>query len=233
MSRPPRLVVVTGTGTGVGKTWVAAALASALRARGDAVAARKPAQSFEPGTGPTDAAALAAATGEAEEEVCPPERSYGVPMAPPMAAGVLGLPVPSLSDLLGGITWPPWATVGIVEGAGGVASPIASDADTAGLVRALDPELAVVVSGAGLGCINDVRLAAAALGPCPAVVLLNRFDPGCDLHRRNLDWLAGNDGLQVATSVAAVADHAGPASADHPSTKKIRRQTSRSHGSAG
>ncbi|MBV8560261.1 MAG: AAA family ATPase, partial [Acidimicrobiia bacterium] len=57
--RPERLVLVAGTGTEVGKTWVAARLAEALRARGTRVAARKPAQSFAPDEGPTDAEALA------------------------------------------------------------------------------------------------------------------------------------------------------------------------------
>lgn len=49
--RPERLILVTGTGTGVGKTWVAAQLARAWRASGSSVAARKPAQSFEAATG--------------------------------------------------------------------------------------------------------------------------------------------------------------------------------------
>lgn len=47
--RPERLVVVTGTGTDVGKTWVAAALAKAWVAAGATVAARKPVLSFDPG----------------------------------------------------------------------------------------------------------------------------------------------------------------------------------------
>lgn len=46
--RPDRLVLVTGTGTDVGKTWVAAALATAWLAGGATVAARKPVLSFDP-----------------------------------------------------------------------------------------------------------------------------------------------------------------------------------------
>jgi dethiobiotin synthetase len=63
MTRPRGLVVVTGTGTGVGKTWFSAVTLGLLRDRGVSVAARKPVQSFEPGDGPTDAEVLAAATG--------------------------------------------------------------------------------------------------------------------------------------------------------------------------
>ncbi|TDN77185.1 AAA domain-containing protein [Pseudonocardia autotrophica] len=58
MTRPSRLILVTGTGTEVGKTWVTAALSRRLRAFGIEVAARKPAQSFTPGETATDAAVL-------------------------------------------------------------------------------------------------------------------------------------------------------------------------------
>ena len=90
--RPRRLVAVVGTGTDVGKTWVAARLLSDLRAAGLRVAARKPAQSFEPGDDPAgrDAAVLGAATGETAEDVCSPHRWYEVAMAPPMAADGAG-----------------------------------------------------------------------------------------------------------------------------------------------
>ncbi|HEY6416293.1 MAG TPA: AAA family ATPase, partial [Acidimicrobiales bacterium] len=71
-ARPERLVVVTGTGTEVGKTWVACRLARALRERGLIVAARKPVQSYAAADAPdgTDAALLAEATGETALLVC-------------------------------------------------------------------------------------------------------------------------------------------------------------------
>jgi len=72
MTRPARLVVVTGSGTEVGKTWWTAAVASGLRARGVAVAARKPVQSYAPDDDATDAGVLAAATGVDPHTVCPP-----------------------------------------------------------------------------------------------------------------------------------------------------------------
>lgn len=46
--RPQRLIVVVGTRTEVGKTWVTARLLRDLRASGRHVAARKPVQSFDP-----------------------------------------------------------------------------------------------------------------------------------------------------------------------------------------
>ena len=85
MSASPRVtVVIAGTGTEVGKTYVSVLLASGLRSDGWVVAARKPAQSGVPGE-VGDADLLAGATGEDPESVCPPHRRYDVPMAPPMA----------------------------------------------------------------------------------------------------------------------------------------------------
>jgi dethiobiotin synthetase len=203
------LTVVTGTGTDVGKTWVAARLAGALVARGRRVAARKPAQSFAAGDHRTDAVVLGAATGEAPEVVCPRHRWYGEPMAPPMAATALGLAPPRLSELVDevGSSWPdPPVDHGIVEGAGGVASPLADDGDSADLAAALGADAVVVVADAGLGVIGLVRLAVGRLAPAPVVVFLNRFDAGSPLHEANRSWLVARDALVVAVAVEELAE---------------------------
>ena len=158
--RPGRLVVVTGTGTGVGKTWATCVMARHFRAIGLKVCARKPAQSFGADDGPSDAERLAEATGETSAEVCPPWRWYSRPMAPPMAAESLGLAPFRLADISSELHWPPGVDVGLVEPAGGVASPQAADADSVDVVERLAPDLVVLVAGAGLGALNDVRLAA-------------------------------------------------------------------------
>ncbi len=198
--RPSRLVVVVGTGTEVGKTWVSSRLLAVLRDAGVRVAARKPAQSFDPGDDPAllDAAVLGAATGEQPEAVCPPHRWYEVPMAPPMAAEALGRPRFTVEDLTAEIAWPAGCDVGLVETAGGLRSPLAADGDCVALCGLLEPDVVLLVADAGLGTINSVRLAAAALSES-LVVVLNRFDPDEDLHRRNRVWLADRDGLDVVT----------------------------------
>ena len=197
--RPERLVAVLGTDTGVGKTWTAASVLARLRAAGATVAARKPVQSFAGCDPETDATLLALATGEAPEEVCPGHRWYATAMAPPIAAAFLGLPAPALDQLLTELTWPSAPVdVGMVETVGGPRSPLAADADSAHLAAALRPDLAVLVSPAGLGAINAVRLCAPTL-PEPFVVFLNRFDR-TDLHDRNLRWLQG-DGFDVVVTV--------------------------------
>jgi dethiobiotin synthetase len=216
-SRPNRVVLVCGTGTEVGKTWVAASLLRQLRGRGLSVAARKPAQSFDVDLEAdqrgerSDAQVLGEASGEDPDVVCLPARSYHRAMAPPMAAEVLGLPPFTVGDLDDELRWPASpVAVGLVETAGGVCSPQASDGDAVDLGRLLRPEIVVLVADAGLGTINGVRLSARALsgltgaqsgtgGVARLVVAVNRFDEEHDLHRRNRRWLVDRDGLEVVT----------------------------------
>jgi dethiobiotin synthetase len=207
------LVVVAGTGTELGKTWVAAAAAMGLRARGVGVTARKPAQSFADGDrGRTDADVLAVATGERPEDVCPAHRWYEVPMAPPMAAEVLGRPAFRVADLAREVAagWPADAGVGFVELAGGPRSPMAADGDGVDLARALAPDVVVLVADAGLGTINAVRLSVDAFDGLPVVVYANRYDDRDDLHRRNVAWLRDRCGLTVLTDLAALVARLAP-----------------------
>lgn len=212
-SRPRRLVVIAGTGTEVGKTWVAAALLRAAADNGWTVAARKPAQSSLPGE-TTDADVLSGVTGEPPEVICPYDRTYRVPMAPPMAADASGIEAPALAQLAAEVasSWVGrFRDLGVVELAGGVASPMAGDGDGSDLAALLEPEAVVLVADAGLGTINAVRLSVAALrqrlgARTPIHVFLNRFDPANELHRRNLEWLTERDGLAVTTTLHALLD---------------------------
>lgn len=221
--RPDQVVLVCGTGTEVGKTWVCTQLLHEIRSRSLQVAARKPAQSFDVDHrgaslgGPTDAEVLAAASGESSGEVCLPHRSYPRAMAPPMAADALGLPPFTVADLVEELAWPDRRVdVGLVETAGGVRSPQACDGDTIDFVHALRPDLVILVADAGLGTINAVRLSLDALlpavdgldsapapglptRPVPVVVVLDRFEELDEIHRRNLEWLASNGDVEIFT----------------------------------
>jgi dethiobiotin synthetase len=205
--RPDRVVAILGANTGAGKTWVGASLAGNLRTRGLTVAARKPVQSYDGCDPETDADVLAAATGERAAEVCPENRWYAMPMAPPMAALFLGLPSFTVADLAGEIAWPhPQVAIGVVETVGGPRSPMASDGDSVDLAVALGPDLAVLVCRAQLGAINAVRLAADCVlaHGLPVCVFLNRYRHE-DVDERNLRWLQ-RDGYEVVTSIDALAD---------------------------
>jgi dethiobiotin synthetase len=205
MTRPRRLVGIVGTHTEVGKTWVAHDLLCRWRAQGLQVAARKPVQSFEPGSEPTDAERLAAATGEDSFSVCPRHRWYPLAMAPPMAADVLGHPRILLQDLTAQIVWPEHADVGVIETAGGVRSPLAHDGDSVDLLRCLRPDQVLLIADAGLGTLNAIRLATGCLDGLPLLIFLNRFDPADPLHSLNRQWLANRYGLATITTTAALA----------------------------
>jgi dethiobiotin synthetase len=238
--RPRRVVAVVGTGTDIGKTWVAARLLTELRIAGLPVAARKPAQSFDPDDDPAslDAAVLGAASNEPPEQVCPRHRWYEVPMAPPMAAEALVRPSFTIQDLMSELQWPEHAAadadadanadaandaahaanpveVGLVETAGGLRSPLAADGDCLALCEAIAPDVVLLVADAGLGTINAVRLTLHALRPLPSsvIVVLNRYDPALDLHVRNRQWLQARDGLTVVTVPGGEAELAALVSA--------------------
>ncbi|MDQ3575225.1 MAG: dethiobiotin synthase [Actinomycetota bacterium] len=202
-------MLVTGTGTATGKTWVGAQILAALKADGHPVAARKPAQSYDPGVEVTDADVLALATGEQPTDVCPSHRWYEVPMAPPMAAELLGRPAFSLDDLIDELRWPGGVRYGLVEGVGGPRSPLASTGDTVALAEAVRPDTVVLVARTELGTINAVILAAAALDGStaphpPPVVFLNRYREDNPLHAGNAAWLRDRTGLDVVTGVEAL-----------------------------
>jgi dethiobiotin synthetase len=202
VTRPRRLVVVTGTGTEVGKTWVTARLAEVLVAQGRSVVARKPVQSFASDDQETDADVLAAATRDDARAVCPPGRWYEAAMAPPMAAEVLGRAPFTIGDLVTELAWPDHADVGLVEGAGGARSPLAADGDTVDLAAALAPDEILLVADPGLGTINAVRLAHPVLATvAPVTVVLNRYHDTDDLHTRNRQWLEQRAGMDVAVDL--------------------------------
>ena len=202
---PSRLVFVAGTGTAVGKTWTAAAVLARLHDSGLRVGARKPAQSFDPGDGPTDAEVLACATGEPLHDVCPPHRWYGRALAPPMAADALGAPAFTVADLVSELCWPDGCDVGLVEGAGGPRSPIAVDGDNVTLAAAVAPDLVLLVAAAGLGAINAVRMSVDAFAGVPIVVVLNGYDEGDMVHTGNRHWLRDRDGCDVVTGPESAA----------------------------
>lgn len=210
------LCVVAGTGTEIGKTWVACELARSLRADGWTVSAHKPAQSFEASPAgdplaPTDAELLAAAVGADTAAVCPPHRWYPVALAPPMAADALGRDRFSVADLVAEIEalrLQPRPDVELVELAGGPRSPMAFPADDGddgvALTAGLGDPAVVLVADAGLGTVDAVRRSV-PLFAGPVCVVLNRFDAADDLHRRNRSWLVEVDGFDVETDATGTA----------------------------
>ena len=155
-NHPPGLFV-TGTDTGVGKTYVAAGIARALHATGLRVGVYKPVASGCQLRGgelvSDDALELWNAAGRPGTlaQVCP--QCFAPPLAPHLAARADGNEI-SAEKLRAGLDpWRAQSDVLIVEGAGGLLSPLGDDEYVADL--ALDFGLPlIVVSDNSLGTIH-------------------------------------------------------------------------------
>jgi dethiobiotin synthetase len=144
-------VLVTGTDTGVGKTWVTAALAAACAQSGRLVAVLKAAQ-----TGPDDDAGWIGARvpGIAVRTAL----RYEAPVAPVVAARLEGAPEPSLEPIVAAVRELRASADGIlVEGSGGLLVPISERETFADLALALELPL-LIVARPGLGTLNHTAL---------------------------------------------------------------------------
>ena len=155
-----RGLFVTGTGTEVGKSVLAAAVCAALSARGERVAAFKPVVTGvddPPGEFPRDHELLAAAAGgaQAPDQVAP--YRFGPPVSPHYAAELAGEPIEPARLVAFARSLGESADVLVAEGVGGLLVPIT----TGYLVRDLARDLAlplVVAARTGLGTINHTLL---------------------------------------------------------------------------
>jgi dethiobiotin synthetase len=144
-------VLVTGTDTGVGKTWVTAALAAACVRGGRRVAVLKAAQ-----TGPDDDAAWIAA--RVPGITVRTALRYAAAVAPAVAARLEGAPEPSLDAIAEAARQLRNDADGvIVEGSGGLLVPISERETFANLALALGLPL-LIVARPGLGTLNHTAL---------------------------------------------------------------------------
>ena len=149
---------ITGTDTGVGKTYVAALIARQLKAEGRAVGVYKPAASGCRRQGGTlvsdDALALWEAAGRPDdlEHVCP--QLFEAPLAPHLAARAEGRELDAARLRRGLDHWRRRSEIILVEGAGGLMSPLGDDEYVADLAAEFGFPL-VVVSPNVLGTINQ------------------------------------------------------------------------------
>lgn len=190
-----RGVFVTGTGTGVGKTILSAALLAAMSAAGVRVRAHKPVVTGldEPAEGgwPPDHELLASVAGMAPEEVAP--LRYGPAVSPHLAAALAGETIDP-ADLIARARE---AAIGdgtvIVEGVGGLLVPLTDELTVRDLAAALG--LGVVIAASpGLGTINHTLLsiASARAGGLDvrAVVLTPWPETPGELERSNRETIA-------------------------------------------
>ena len=187
-----RGLFITGTDTGVGKTFVSCALARGLRAAGVDVGVMKPIETGVPAEGPEDARALRLAAGVEDplDLICPVR--FSLPASPEAAARAEGqtvtlAPIHDAFDSLARRH-----RFMLVEGAGGLLVPIDVHTDMADLARRLDLPL-LLVARAGLGTVNHTRLtleAAEARGlEVFGVVISHSAAEESEGDRRNLEGL--------------------------------------------
>ena len=144
---------VTATGTDVGKTYVACALLRALTRRGFAIEVLKPVLSGFDDVAGSDAGRLLEAMGRPHADVdqISPWR-YSAPLAPPSAARLEGAEI-RLRDLIALCRSRTGSGPLLVEGAGGVMSPIAEDGTNLDLIVEIGAS-ALLVAGSYLGSVS-------------------------------------------------------------------------------
>ncbi|THD62159.1 dethiobiotin synthase [Phenylobacterium sp.] len=198
-------VFVAGAHTDVGKTFVACALIQTARAAGLSVEALKPvASGFDAADwGESDPGRLLAALGrpatDADLDRITPWR-FAAPLAPPMAARTEGrsLPLESLTGLCAERIAETRADLFIIEGVGGLMSPLADGATGLDLMLALGLP-AVLVGGSYLGAMSHTLTALEVLrarGQTVTCVVVSE-----DGHA---------DAPDFAASLALITEHAGP-----------------------
>lgn len=162
-----RILLVTGTGTEIGKTVVTAAVTALALAQGLKVAVLKPAQTGVAAGEPGDAAEVRRLAGD--EPTFVELARYPEPLAPATAAARSGLPPVTpgqAAEAAAGLART--HDLVLVEGAGGLLVRFDPDggtiAEVPGALREFDQEAAVLlVTEAGLGTLNSTALTAEAL----------------------------------------------------------------------
>lgn len=177
--RPASGLFITGTDTGVGKTVVAAALAAALRKRGWDVGVMKPVESGCPRVEgvlvPRDATFLREAAASKDPLGLVNPYRFELPLAPALAAEAEGVVIemPAIQAAYDELA--ARHQVMLVEGAGGLLTPLCGALTMRDLASALELPVLVVAMNA-LGVINHTSLTVAALrqaGLAPVGIVLN------------------------------------------------------------
>lgn len=169
----PSVLLITGTGTGVGKTVATAAVAAVLLSRGRSVALCKPAQTGVGADEPGDIHEVCRLLGRDPAGAAGFTTLEGVrlrdPLAPASAARREGRAIPTITEHARAVdALAQTHDVVLVEGAGGLLVELDSGgatlADLGAALAASGPSCAaLVVVAAGLGTLNHTALTMEAL----------------------------------------------------------------------
>lgn len=198
------VLVVSGTGTEVGKTVVTATIAAAAVAAGRSVAVLKPAQT---GVGPGEAGDAAEVARLAGPKVTALELArYPEPLAPDTAARRAGLPTVSPAEVAEAARKLALDhDLVLVEGAGGLLVRFDEAGGTVADAARLLGAPVLVVAAAGLGTLNATTLTAEALRARELAalgVVVGSWPSAPDLAARcNLADLPDSSGLPLLGAV--------------------------------
>ncbi len=205
---------VTGTDTDVGKTYVAAGLAAAARMMGADVGVMKPFAAGSAGRGryaSDDAGILSEAAGSDDPESLVNPQFFPIPASPYTAWKRLKTR-PRVRTVLSRFRrLQKMHQVVVVEGMGGVMTPILGDYYVADLIRDMGIP-AVVVAGSRIGTVNHTVMTCHACrerGIPLRGIVINAFGGGyraADLARD----LEGLTGERVVGTIPAIRDLGGP-----------------------
>jgi len=220
-----KTLFVTGTDTGVGKTLLTALLLVHLRERGTCARAIKPISSG----GREDAKLFY----ELLERQVPLDKinpfHFDEPVAPLLAARRCGRII-ELEDVLGVIREArSQCDYLLVEGAGGLLSPLGKDFSAAELIRELACSV-LVVGKNQVGVINHVRLTLAALqvvGATPVKVVLDGCEEADQSTAANAELLRNLLPLEDVFSVPFLGRRAGQIQHAKKSSKKLQKVLAR------
>ena len=172
-------LTILGTGTEVGKTYVACCIIESLVRNGIAVGAYKPVASGAPSLEQSDGFKLWQASGHRGSlaEVTP--QHFTASFAPPIAAELENKQVSDKAIMDGALYWASRCEILVLEGAGGLMSPISWTMTNASLALELHFPV-VLVSENRLGVVNQVLttlVAARSIGLRVCSIVLNDLHP--------------------------------------------------------
>ncbi|MFI7360334.1 dethiobiotin synthase [Streptomyces avidinii] len=198
------VLMVSGTGTEIGKTVVTSAIAAAAVAAGRSVAVLKPAQT---GVGPQEPGDAAEAVRLAGPSVTAVELArYPEPLAPDTAARRSGLPTLAPAQIAEAAQRLALDhDLVLVEGAGGLLVHFDESGNTLADAARLLGAPTLIVAPAGLGTLNSTTLTAEALRArdlTPLGVVVGSWPQSPDLAARcNLADLTRSSGLPLLGAV--------------------------------
>ncbi len=182
MNKKNQTWFITGTDTGIGKTWCSLALIKQLKQQGLRVAGMKPiASGCENGKNSDAEQILAASSLALPYEIVNPY-AFEPAIAPHIAAQQVGQTIELQILIEKYKQLAALADAVVIEGAGGWRVPINASQSLKDMVLAIDAKVILVV-GLRLGCINHALLTAEAIqrdGCTLAAWIANPIDPEFD-----------------------------------------------------